>query len=377
MNRPQIRTLQIGMTASARHTSGTDRYFLALLGALPQHGVTVRGVVLGDPASAQEPVSGLESFAPEGARRLDRWLGVRRSVARLVRGSDVVVAHGAPHAFPALDRIGARPLVVHFHGPWALEGHAEGIGKPLVLVRRIQERAVYARASRFITLSHAFGEILAREYRVPPEAIRVVPGGVDLRRFRPACTRDEARTRLRWPLDRPVVVTVRRLVPSKGLENLIDAVDIARKQVPEIFVAIVGSGPLADALARRIAERGLERWVRLAGFIEDLTLVYRAADLSIVPTLTLEGFGLVVVESLACGTPPLVTPIGGMPEVVNDLEPRLVLEHHGAPALAVGLVDALSGRIPLPGEERCIAYAHRFDWPTIAARVGDIYREVA
>ena len=58
----------------------------------------------------------------------------------------------------------------------------------------------------------------------------------------------------------------------------------------------------------------------------DLPLYYRAADLSVVPTVALEGFGLVAAESLAAGCPALVTPVGGLPSVVADLSPDLVLE---------------------------------------------------
>ena len=106
-----------------------------------------------------------------------------------------------------------------------------------------------------------------------------------------------------------------------------------------------------------------------------MPLAYRAADVSITPSVALEGFGLVVVESLACGTPGLVTPVAGLPEVVRDLDPALILRAGSAPAIAEGLTGALDGSVPLPSEERCIAYAQRFDWRTIAARIASVYAE--
>jgi glycosyltransferase involved in cell wall biosynthesis len=278
-----------------------------------------------------------------------------------------------------LDRIGARPLVVHFHGPWALESAAEGAGALNVAAKRWLERAVYRRGTRFIVLSRAFAEIIEREYGVPPEAIRIVPGGVDLRRFRVASSRDEARRALGWPTDRPTVVTVRRLVHAKGVENLIDAVAQVRRKHPDLLTVIVGTGPLAGDLQRRVREQGLEHSVRFEGYVPDeqLPTIYRAADLFVVPTIALEGFGLVVLESLACGTPALVTPVAGLPEVVTDLEPGLVMPGADAGAIASTLGDALSGRLPLPDASACIAYARRFDWPAITTRVRDVYREVA
>ena len=63
--------------------------------------------------------------------------------------------------------------------------------------------------------------------------------------------------------------------------------------------------------------------MRLLGFVaeEDLPWLYRACDISIVPSVALEGFGLPTIESLAAGTPVLVTPIGGLPETVSELDP--------------------------------------------------------
>jgi glycosyltransferase involved in cell wall biosynthesis len=145
-----------------------------------------------------------------------------------------------------------------------------------------------------------------------------------------------------------------------------------------VLLVIAGRGPLAAALQARTSELGLQANVRLLGFVSDESLppLYRAATVSVVPTATLEGFGLVTIESLAAGTPVLVTPVGGLPEVVSDLAPELVLPGTSPPALAEGLLAALSGRLPLPSAKACQDYVRaRFDWPVIAARVRDVYLE--
>jgi glycosyltransferase involved in cell wall biosynthesis len=119
--------------------------------------------------------------------------------------------------------------------------------------------------------------------------------------------------------------------------------------------------------------------VQLTGFVDPRSLpaLYRAADVSIVPTMGLEGFGLVVLEALACGTPTLVTPVSGLPDTVTALDPALVLDGCDARSLARGVADALTGRVPLPSEEACIRYAGTFGWPAIAQRVADVYRSAA
>jgi glycogen(starch) synthase len=372
-----MRTLQIGNTA-LEASGGAQRYYFNLMRALPKSGVTIDGVVIGDPAHLRTD-TGVISFAAGNAGLFERWRGLRRSVESAVSSCDLVVSHFALYAFPVLDIVRKRPMVGHFHGPWALESAAEGAGHLSVNAKRALERIVYGRSSRLIVLSQAFATILEREYGVNRDLIRIVPGGVDVARFATTTTRADAKATLGWPADRPIVLSVRRLVHAKGIENLIDAVTTIRRTVPDVLVVIAGTGPLAGDLKRRVTESGLDGHVLFAGFVPDgqLPTFYRAADLFVVPTIALEGFGLVVVEALACGTPVLVTPIAGLPEVVTGLDPSLVLPGAGAQNLAQGISDALSGRLPLPADAQCIAYAQRFAWPVIAPRIAAVYHEVA
>jgi len=335
--------------------------------------------VLGDPSVIEQPMEGMHGFAPAASSALRRWTGLRRSVRPLVASSDVVVSHLAAHVFPALDLIRHRPLVEHFHGPWALEGRYEKLPARTIALRLLQERSVYARAQRIVVLSRSFGDVLQREYHVSDAKIRIVPGGVDLARFAPTHAREEARRELALPADRQIVVSVRRLELTKGIDRLIEAVAIVREEHPDVLFVVAGTGSLAAPLATLVRERGLERNVTFAGKIDDshLALLYRAADLTVVPSQAWEGFGLVCIESLASGTPVLVTPVGGLPEVVRDLEPGLVFAGSDVEPIAAGLRDALAGRIRVPDEAECLAYAQRFAWSAIAARIDEVYREVA
>jgi glycosyltransferase involved in cell wall biosynthesis len=371
-----LTSVQIGMTAAKAERGGLDRYFFSLNRALPDQDVAVRGLVVGQRQDL-EPGEHAVCFAPTDANLIKRWKALRHNVPGLLNGADLVVSHFAPYAFPVLDQIRSRPLVVHFHGPWASEGAAEGAGKASIFLKHAIERVVYARGSRLIVLSRAFASILEREYGVSQSRIEVVPGGVDVERFAVTGSRREARAILDWPNYRRIVFTLRRLVRAKGVENLIEAVDEVRRRVDDVLFIVAGTGPLATALRQRVAERKLDSFVRFVGYVadEDLPTLYRAADLFVVPTVALEGFGLVVLEALACGTPALVTPIAGLPEVVSELEKALIFEGTRPDQLASGIANALTGELRLPGEAQCIAYATRFSWPTIASRVAGIYRE--
>ena len=108
-----------------------------------------------------------------------------------------------------------------------------------------------------------------------------------------------------------------------GLENLIDAMEQVKACCPDVLLLLGGTGSIANDLQSQIKERGLEQNVRRLGRVSeaDLPLAYRAADddrAIAVPG----GFGLVTLESLASGTPALVTPIGGLPEVISRSLPN-------------------------------------------------------
>lgn len=375
-----MRTLQLGEGWFPEHASGLNQVFYNLMAHLPGVGVEARGLVAGPPDLAARTGGQVAAFAAPDAPLATRWRHARRAV-RGVLAEDapaLVAAHFALYAAPVVRRLGETPLVVHFHGPWADESRVEGAGRLAAGLKHRLERSVYRRAARCIVLSGAFRDVLHQRYAVPAERIRVVPGGVDAARFAIAEPPRAARERLGWDPDRPTVLAVRRLRRRMGLEDLIEAMDTVRQAVPEALLLVAGSGPLAPDLQARIDAAGLGAHVRLLGFVPDadLPLAYRAADLTVVPTVALEGFGLITLESLAAGTPVLVTPVGGLPEAVRGLTPAMVLPAPGPAALADGIAAALHGALPLPDADACRRYAaEQFGWPVIARRIRAVYDE--
>lgn len=378
--RAALRTLQLGMEWFPEKPGGLNRVYYELVKHLPQVNVEVHGLVAGTAQVTETSGGMIQGFAPHSQSLVPRLLAVRRLATALLNGDPklLVVSHFSLYTAPVLDAIAGHPLVVHFQGPWGLEGGAERQSAIIVRVKTEVERAVYRRASAFIVLSRPFGQILERRFGVAPDKIHVIPGGVDVSRFAIRESRAECRALLGWPQDRPIVLAVRRLMRRMGLDDLVAAAALLRERVPNVLVLIAGIGPVRGELERQIASLGLTDTVRLLGFVPDAQLpsAYRAADLSVVPTVTLEGFGLIVVESLAAGTPCLVTPVGGLPEAVSGLARGLVLRSTGAEAIAEGLGDALTGATPLPTARECVDFARRnFDWPVIAERVRLVYEE--
>jgi glycosyltransferase involved in cell wall biosynthesis len=168
--------------------------------------------------------------------------------------------------------------------------------------------------------------------------------------FRPSADTPALRKRLGLPEGAFIVLTVRNLVSRMGLENLVEAASAVVKERPEVFFVIGGSGYLRGKLEKMIKTAGLSGSVRLAGYIPeaDLPAYYQCADLFILPSRLLEGFGLVTLEALACGTPVLATPVAANPEIVGRLDPRMLLEDCSPAGIAAGIL----GFIPRYGEAR-------------------------
>ncbi len=378
----KLHALQLGLEWFTHGAGGgASRVMADLVRSLPAAGVAVCGTVAGPPDVKALTGGCVESFSAHGASIGRRLLGARQVVDRLLRCRevDVVAAHFALYAAPCLDRLGSVPLIMHFHGPWAAESRREGTGRAAAAAKYALERLVYRRAARVIVLSEAFALIAERDYGIAAQRVRVVPGSVDLARFAVRETRAEARIRLGWPADRKLLLTVRRLSARMGLDHLLEAMVRVVHAEPTVLLHIAGRGPQEAALRLQAEQLGLSGHVRFLGFLPDadLPLAYRAADVNLVPTTALEGFGLTAAEALAAGTPSMVTPVGGLPEVVAKLSPALMFQSSSAADLAAGLLGVLSRAVELPDAAECAAYAARhFSAQQMAAGVAAVYREV-
>lgn len=337
------------------------------------------------PAIAERDGVRLETIVAgrAGLRRLVRAtiVDARRAVdgALAREGADVVNVHQPLTGYGALRAAAARgvPALYTFLSPAPLEYRARrrmtrlhvggAAGAAVIALLWALEGACLRRASRIAVLSEYSAGQLWRLYRVPRDRIVKIPGGVDTERFRPAADREAVRARLGLPAGRPLVLTVRNLEARMGLDALLRAMAIARLHVPDALLLVGGQGSLGDELRALGVSLGLAHHVRFLGWIDDAELpsYYQAADCFVLPTRALEGFGLVTVEALACGTPVLGSAVGATPELLAPLDPALVL----ADASAEGIAEAL--RRLLAAKERdaaamtalraaCRAHAERF-----------------
>jgi len=376
----QLRILQIGESWTSDRIGGMNRYFASLVTSLLESGIKVKGLVIGSTKAEEITRGAVKSFGFNKGNLLSKFLMIHNYFKKNVNveNFDVIVSHFSLFTFPLLPLFKNKPLIIHFHGPFAFEGEVEKKKSLGNFAKYYIEKTVYNRGCNFITLSRAFKNILAEKYKIDPKKIEVIPGGVDCNKFSVNLSREEARKKLNLPQNRPIIVAVRRIVKRMGLENLIESIKTVKDSHPDVLLLIAGKGVLLEELNQRIISLGLEENVRMLGFVpdEDLPVLYRAANLSIVPTVELEGFGLIVLESLASGTPVLVTPIGGLPETIEKFRPDLILSSSSIESLSKGINDALSGKLKLPLQEECINYVkNNHDWTIISKQIYEFYEK--
>ena len=233
------------------------------------------------------------------------------------------------------------PTIHYFHSPWheeflikkQREYTEPGIKDSAIafLMKQI-ERRVLRKADKVIVLSRYMLERVSKIHSYPKTRLIKIPGGVDLNRYRlPIGGKPAVRTILGLSGDKTIFLTVRNLVPRMGLENLIEAFSRSDILRDKGLLLIGGKGFLGESLKRKVQNSALQNAVHFLGHVpeEDLPQMYQASDFFVLPTRKLEGFGLVILEAMASGTPVLGTPIGGIPEVIGPFDRELLFNGTG------------------------------------------------
>ena len=203
-------------------------------------------------------------------------------------------------------------------------------------MRRL-ERKVYRSADGFLVLSRFMQDRLSDFFQINRGLIAIAPGGVDVPDACSSVERDELRGSLGW--HGSVVMTLRNLVVRTGVDLLVEAAALLKEDMPELKWCVVGRGELLEAL-QALAERlGASDRIEFAGFLSEDEVKKRmyAADLFMLPTRDLEGFGLVTLEANACGLPVVATPVTANKEVVPSLPLNLLADSVSAEALAAAV----------------------------------------
>ncbi len=288
------------------------------------------------------------------------WTGVRKALAQGAgRDAQVLHLHQPLSALAAISPGSPckLPRLYSFYAPYHLEylaryrqgrdsGNAPWPQRAVGGIFRKADRYLLTRSEEVVALSAFSREQIAS--LAPEVAARttIAPAGVDLARFSPAS--DDAHQRACQQklglsssagsapggAEPPWLLTVRRLVPRMGIEDLLEACARLQGRGLPFRLAIAGDGHHRPALETQCAALGLGDRVRFLGRVpdEDLADLYRAADIFVLPTRSLEGFGMVTAEALASGLAVVGTDAGATGELLSrapgaQLVPALSPEH--------------------------------------------------
>ncbi|KAB8139618.1 glycosyltransferase family 4 protein [Chloroflexia bacterium SDU3-3] len=360
--------MHIGIDASRMAVAartGTEHYTYELLAALAQRDTRSRYTLYCNQMPAALPPLG-SNFALRRIPFPRLWTHARLSGELLARAPDVlfVPAHVVPLGAPALRR--TRTVVTihdmgYIHFP---EAHARAHRLYLRLSTAWSARV----ASHVIAISGATRDDLVRHARVPAEKIQVVHHGV-APRFRPCPPEAVAQARERHGLaGAPYVLFVGTVQPRKNLERLIEAfAALGEAERAGARLAIAGKlGWLTQAIEQKAAALGVAEHIRFLGYVPDAdvpALLTGAAAFAF-PSLY-EGFGMPVLEAMACGTPVLTSTTSSLPEVAGDA--ALLVDPRDTAAITAGLARLL-GDAALRADlaARGMRRAAQFTWDACA-----------
>jgi glycosyltransferase involved in cell wall biosynthesis len=324
---------QLVFVSDAPHFGGAERYIVDMVLTGRRRGIDSSVCWLPGPASddnvfdtARRSGIRVESVAAERTRTLR---GLSREFTAMLRHEEpdalVINACGRPRFWllPWLARrVGIPALWVHqmvdasdhrrLPARW-LGGRLEGLHLWRV-PQTLRHRLAYTAATAVVTLNDEDRDRIARWQGARRERIIAIPHGVDCDRFR-FDPDGRQRWRRKWGVEstgsQPFIIgTAGRLSREKGIDLLIQAAAIARREGLPLMLVVAGQGSERDALTSLAADLGISDAVRLVSFIEDMPAFYSALDVFALCSRT-ESFGLALAEAMSCRRPVIATPTSG------------------------------------------------------------------
>lgn len=237
-----------------------------------------------------------------------------------------------------------------------------------------QTRRSVNQAQQVIAISEASRQDIHRVFNIPLHKITAVQPGVDPI-YRPLATADIHAFRQQANLPPRFILHVGTLQPRKNIPVLLEA--LARLGRPDLHLVLVGGkGWLYDDIFRQVTRLGLEKQLYFPGYVEDeqLPLWYNAAELLVLPSVY-EGFGLPILEAMACGTPVVAAATSSLPEAGGEAA------RYFAPDDVAELADQLATVLDQPQvaaemRERGLQQAARFSWARAGMETAAVYQQV-
>ncbi|WP_456321333.1 glycosyltransferase family 4 protein [Palaeococcus sp. (in: euryarchaeotes)] len=221
---------------------------------------------------------------------------------------------------------------------------------------------------RIIAVSNASKSFIEHFTDTP---IRVIPNGVDDKKFHPKWNKE--RIKEEYGVEGDVVLYVSRMSYRKGPHILLNAFS----RLKEGTLVMVGSGDILPFLKAQAKFLGIEERVKFMGYVpsDELPKMFGMADIFVLPSVTAEAFGIVILEAMASGVPVISTDVGGIPEIVGGSRGGLLIPPSNEDALKEAMEKLLTDeklREEL-GENGRKAVEKRYSWDVVARNVEETY----
>lgn len=363
-------TLRVGLIHYGldRSATGVGRYTTELTTSLIDQELAIHRLWAG------KCPSGMSGESMHGAYLLPGLLTIgQMQISRLSRRLELDIVHDPTGVMPLLLTQVARVVTIHDVIPYIHPQTSTCLDR---LIYHVWLPLAVRRASAVITSSKQSRRDIVNYLPVSPDRTATVLAAAD-GRFRPMQQREIMPILHKYGIDEPYILYVGALESRKNLPRLLEAFALLRDQIQTWCLVIVGPhkwklSPIYDTVQRL----NLEPYVHFTGYVEEehLPALYNGADLFVFPSLY-EGFGLPVLEAMACGTPVITSNTSSLPEVAGDaavLVDPYDVESIGHAMYAVLTQPALAASM----SEKGMKHAAQFTWERTARETIAVYEKV-
>jgi len=380
----------------ARQPGGVPTFIRDLVRATPEKNHSVLTFSYEASAPNEEKIEGVRViYAPikKGLKPfyLSGQKNMKERINKLKRTHhiDVLHIHMPFSGLAVASQLVSMPILYTFHGSWGDEYayEAKGIKRSTGIyklerryMRRIERRALEY-ASTIVTLSDYMRNEVAKYNISPPHSYDKIPGAIDLNEFHVISNEERSELKQRYNMspEKLNIFLLRRLVKRVGIGAFIQTLAIIKSQRRDFHVYIGGKGPERERLEKLVSEEDLRSYVTFLGFIsdEDRVIYYNSADVTVMPSRTMEGFGLATLESMACGTPVIGFPTGANTELIGSFNDSFLSSEATPKSLAENMLKNWNLLKSGSMREQSRSYAENFSYEVFGQRYNKIYNKLS
>ena len=268
-----------------------------------------------------------------------------------------------------------KPLVVTYHNDIIGDGAVEYIARfynstALKMLLRRADKIIITQPSYLKSSPHLM------DYQ---NKIEVIPGGVDVDKFHPEIDSFEEHEKGNTIFFLSLLDEFHRY---KGLDYLLKAAKLVKNEIADVKLIVGGKGVLMDHYKKMVVSMGLEGNVKFAGFIADENIAdyYSRANVFVLPSISSlqEGFGIVALEALACGTPVITTDIVGVADDLAEVGGGIVVPPKNPDELALAIIEILKDQElqRVMGEKGRKLVEEKYTWKKVASSMEKLYMNI-